>query len=457
MRGNRNDSGQLDGLSQQEMARDVLDRFQEIGSRFWGWVAVLGILTLLGVVGFLIRVADGFDDRPAWGYYTATLIFLMTTFVAAPIVSAGLRLIKGHWRRSMTRAAELHGLAGMLGLLMLFPALAALPALQGRNNIWFDWPQFVPMGWDSIAVMSLAVCGVAFLWALVLPDLAAARDHLPSSGRQRVIRWLALGWQGESRQWRVQRMGVLTLGGFYMLLFVIVQVLLASDLAAGLLPGWKDPIFPTHQILGGIQGAAAITLVTMLILRSAGGYRRYLGEDQFWGLSKPLLALSLLWFYFWWSSFIVLWFGRQPTELGLLRFMMFETYRFPFLMAFFLNFMVPLLALMWNPVRRSVWGPALVAVGILVGTFFNHVRTYVAAFSVEDPTAHVLDTLPAAQMPQAPDILIIIGAISGAALLFLLVSKLVPVISLWEVGEGLRVSRVRRFLGREVRVIGKAN
>ena len=457
MHHNNSDSGQLGGLTQPEMVRDVLGRFQEIGSRYWGWVAVLSILTLLGVVGFLIRVANGFEDRQAWGYYTATLIFLMTTFVATPIVSAGLRLIKANWRRSMTRATELHALAGMLGLLMLFPAIAALPALEGRNNIWFDWPQFVPMGWDSIAVMSLAVCGMMFLWALALPDLAAARDHLPASGRQRIIRWLSLGWRGDSLQWRVQRMGALTLGAFYMLLFVIVQVLLASDLGAGLLPGWKDPIFPTHQILGGLQGAAAITLVTMLILRSTGGYKRYLGTDQFWGLSKPLLAFSLLWFYFWWSSFIIHWFGRQPSETGLLRLMMFETYRFPFLMAFFLNFLVPLLALMWNPIRRSVWGPALVAVGILVGTMFNHIRIYVAAFSIEDPSAHVLDELPAAQMPQAPDVLIMIGAISGATLLFLLVSKLIPVISLWEVGEGLRVTKVRRFLGREVRVIAKAN
>ena len=451
-----------DGPPQDEMVRDVLGRFDKVGPRFRGWVAVLAVLSLLGVVGFLIRLADGFDDRKDWGYFTATLVFLMTTFVAAPIVSAGLRLIKGHWRRPLTRVAEIHAVAGMLGLLMLFPALLALPPLKGRNNIWFDWPHFVPMGWDSIAVMSLAVCGLAFLWALALPDLAAARDHavlhdLPPSARQRVIRWLSLGWRGDSLQWRVHRLGVLTLGGLYLLLFPVVHVLIASDLAAGLLPGWKDAIFPVHQILAGLQCAVAVTLVTMYVLHRVGGYHDYLKEDQFWGLAKPLLAFSLLWFYFWWASFLTLWYGRQPAEVSLLKLLMFESYRFPFLMAFFLNFLIPLLALMWNPVRRSILGPTLVAAGILIGTFFNQVRIFVAAYSVEDPTAHLLEKIPAGQLPQAADVLIVIGGISGAVLLYLLVSRFVPLISLWEVGEGLRLSRVRRFLGREVRVIAKAN
>ena len=52
------------GPSQGEMVRDVLGRFRETGGVFWSWVAVLTILVLLGVVGFFIRVGDGFDDRP---------------------------------------------------------------------------------------------------------------------------------------------------------------------------------------------------------------------------------------------------------------------------------------------------------------------------------------------------------------------------------------------------------
>ena len=451
------EAGRLEGMTHAELTQDVVGRLQDVNSRYWGWVVVLAILVALGVVGFLIRLANGFDDRSNWGYMAATLSFMTTVFLAAPIVAIGQRYIKSHWRRPMTRIAELYAVTGVLALLLLLPLLAALPPMEGRSNIWFDWPVFAPYGWDTVVFFSMALCGLALLWMLGLPDLATARDHLKPSTRQRFISRLAVGWKGTTRQWRVHRWGILIVGALYMFLFMLVQTLVSSEFSAGLLPGLKDAIFPAFQTLQGLQAGIAIVLVTMFILRSVGGYDRYLGVDQFWALSKPLLAFSLLWFYFWWSTFLTFWYGRQPAELSLIDLVMFGSYRWPFLIAFFLNFLIPVVALIWNPVRRSIWGPTLVSIGILIGAFFNQVRMYVSAFSVEDVTGHALEVVPAGQMPQAVDVLIIVGAISGAVLLFLLAIKIVPVISIWEVSEGLHLTRVRTFLGRTVRVIAKSH
>ena len=43
-----------------------------------------------------------------------------------------------------------------------------------------------------------------------------------------------------------------------------------------------------------------------------------------------------------------------------------------------------MIALVWNPVRKSIWGPTIVSVGILVGTWLNMMRIYVSAASVPD-------------------------------------------------------------------------
>lgn len=446
-----------DGPSEKEIVQDVLSRYQNISSKFLAWCGILGILFLLAVVVVITRLANGFEDRAAWGYYSATLMFLAFAFMSTPAISAGLRFIKGHWRRPMTRIPELYGLTGMLGLLMLFPAIAALPDIEGRTTIWFEWPTFAPMGWDAVGVLALALTGIVMLWILAIPDLAKVRDQFPQTGRQKFIRFLALGWVGSIRQWRIHRLGSLTLGGMYLLLFPLVMTLLGSELSAGLLPGYKDAIQPAYLIIVSMQAGLALTIITMYILRSAGGYERYIGVDQFWALSKPLLAISLLWFYFWWASFITFWYGRQPSEIGIIRFIMFESYRFPFLMTFFLNFIIPLVALIWNPVRRSTLGPTLVSAGILVGALFNSIRLVVSAYSVPDPTLHVLTPLPKGQMPELFDLVIIVGGISGAMLLFLLASKIIPPFSLWEMGEGTRLSKVRRFLNREYRVISKQN
>ena len=200
-----------------------------------------------------------------------------------------------------------------------------------------------------------------------------------------------------------------------------------------------------------------MTLVVMYVMRRLGGYERYFGVEQFWALSKPLLAFSLFWFYFWWASFLTFWYGRQPGETDLIRFLVLDSYLAPFILSLVLNFIVPLVTLIWSPVRRSTWGPALVGFGILIGSFVNEVRVYVSAFSIEDPTLHALAEIPPGQWPEAADVLIALGGIAGCVLLFMLVSKIVPVISMWEVGEGLRLTKVRRYLNRQVRVIAKSH
>ncbi len=443
----------------QEVSRDVLARFHELGARYWGWVTVLSFLFILGVVGFIIRLAEGFDDdnRANWGYFVATMAFILTTFTAMPVISAGLRLTKANWRRPFTRVTENMAITSLLLVLMLIPALAALPAIEGRLTIWFEFPLGAPGLWDIMGYGSLALIGLALLWTVALPDLAAARDHLPSSPRQRFIKWLSLGWVGGSRQWRVLYKGSLLLGGFYLLTYPLVQTLMISDFHHGLIPGLKDAIIPATVVVNGLQGAVGMTLATMYLMRRMGGYENYFSIEQFWALSKPLLAFSLLWFYFWWASFITFWYGRQPGESEVIRLLVLDEYRGALMASFFLNFLGPLIALVWNPVRRSIWGPALVGGGIVLGALINQVRLYVSAFSVADPTQHVMDPRPATQWPAAPDVLIMVGAVAGCALLFLLVSKIIPVVSIWEVGEGLRLVKVRRYLNRYARVIAKSH
>ena len=71
----------------QEVAKDALNRYQEIGSRYWIWVAIFSTLTVLGVIAFVVRLNEGMDDRKNWGYLIGTMAFLLTTFAATPIVS----------------------------------------------------------------------------------------------------------------------------------------------------------------------------------------------------------------------------------------------------------------------------------------------------------------------------------------------------------------------------------
>ncbi len=251
---------------QQGITRDLLGRLAHAGPRFWLVVTVLGILFIVGIVGVVLRLQGGLADRAKWGYYAATFAFLLTAFQGAPIVSLATRMVKGHWRRPLARASELFAVVGVLSSVLFLIMLNIIPPVQGRRTLWFEWPVGAPYLFDSLAVIFLAVCGLGLLYTAALPDIAAARDRVPG-GRKGLWTALALDWQGTPEQWRLQKVALGVLGGFYLMFFVFTHLLVSVDYVMALVPGWKDNIFPAFHALVGLQSGVAITLVALGLLR----------------------------------------------------------------------------------------------------------------------------------------------------------------------------------------------
>jgi len=456
------------------IVRDLLGRHNQTSTLYWRVVAALGVLFVLGIIGFVMRMSDGVSDRAVWGYYAATFAFIITTAQAAPMVAIAPRLAKAHWRRPISRAAELWSITGLVSLLLFIPMLWILPSLEdGRRSLWFfdpndtgnfaNVPVNSPHIWATAAILGLVVTGIALLWVSSLPDLAAMRDNL-TGWRQRWAGRLAFGWRGTSQQWNMlyHRMGIL--GAFYFMMLVFVHFLISVDFLMVLVPGWIDALYPATHAANALQAATATMLLTMFFLRQFGGYKDYIGLDQFWALGKLMFALSLLWFWFWFSSFIVLWYGKKPSEQAALELLMVGPYLPVFFAAFMMVFVVPLFTMIWNPLRKSIWGPTIIATSVLIGTFFDRVRMYVSAYSVPGIGEPIIDKhaleLEAVEkmeavMPGVADVFIIVGAISGVILTYLLASRIIPVVNVWEQRELLLYRFHKRLHKTEVMVLGK--
>jgi len=144
---------------------------------------------------------------------------------------------------------------------------------------------------------------------------------------------------------------------------------------------------------------------------------------------------------------MVFWYGRMPIEQTVLKGMFFVDYKIPFSIAFILCFVVPFFILVWNGLRKSIIGPSLAAVSILIGNFFDRIRIYVSTLSVKDVTVFELDHFPPIVLPIYQDILMMVGGLAGALLIYLLISRIIPLISIWETKEGL----LYQFVGKVLR------
>ena len=448
----------------QEITRDVLDETARVSSRYKKVLAVFAVLFALGIVGFVIRLLDagGFDDLSPWAYLMVGYAFLLTTAASAPLFSVTQRMVKSHWRLPMARVSEMFAVVGVLSTLMFIPLIFLLPSSASRVSIWFEWPG-APFWPQLLSVIFLTVNGLGILYATLVPDLARERDHGAGFRRSLGAR-LAGYWAGTPRQWRVLKGAIGVLGALYFINLIMVHTMVSADFAIVLVPGWRDAIFPPFQALHGLQGAVATTIIAMFLMRNFSGLREYVSVDFFWGASKILLGLSLLWAYFFFTEFIIFWYGRQPVEQALLKTFMFNSYRWPFIAAVFLCWLIPFLTLIWNFARKSMVFPTIAASSVVLGVLADKIRIYPGAFSVADEHRDEvfgklhperLSEAPAALWPSGPDVLMLIGIIAGAVLLYLLAIKVVPMLSIWEVSEGTLYRKRIRFLKREIMVMGK--
>lgn len=441
-------------MTQAEVTQDNIRRQASPAPKFKRITGLLAALFAVGIVSVVLRVMNGFDDRNEWGYHASIVGYMLITAQSAVLVSIALRMVKAHWRRSLARVSELFAIVGLLNFIIYIPLLWVLPSTEGRLSLWFDFPGNSPHIWNTVSLATLVITGLALLWFAAIPDIATMRDSEEGSKHGRYRRF-AMGWHGTQRQWVLLNAGISVLGGFYFLMLIFTHCMISVDFSMALIPGWKDAIYPTFHALSGFQSGIATVIVTLFILRRFGGLESYIEVDQFWALSKMLLATCLLWFYFWWSSFFTYWYGRTPAEQGVLDFLMVQTYRPLFMLTWALCFPVPFLILIWNAIRKTDWGPTLAASIILVGQLCNMMRLYVPAFSIEDVTLHALEVAPEANMPGIMDIATVVGLLAGAVLVYMMATRLFPILSIWEIKEGMMLQRKRKFLKTELRSLGK--
>ena len=339
-----------------------------------------------------------------------------------------------------------------------------LPDMEdGRRTLWFfgklNVPSNLPHILTTLGLVSLVLTGLFMLWLSLMPDIRFLRD-MSNTKKGSWLYNLSAGWIGSSRQWFMQRHRIGILGAFYFMTLIFVHFLIAVDFSMTLVPGWIDALYPVTQAHNSLQVGVATVVLTMFAVRYFGHYQDYLTIDQFRGLGKLMFALSLLWFWFWFSSFIVMWYGKKPSEQSALDLIMVGPYLPAFMAAFVLSFVVPLFTMIWNPLRKSIWGPTIIAISVLIGTFFDRIRLYVASYSVPgigDPLVdkHELHTIPKAILPELADIFVIVGAIAGSILLYMLATRIIPAVNIWEQKELLLYKMHKPFHRSEVMVLGK--
>ena len=89
---------------------------------------LLAALSVIGFVGIVFRFIND-DGRQDWGFYAATLAWMLTIFGGAPMVAIAPALAKADWVRPVARIASLGAIVTAIIALLMIPLLFKFPAL----------------------------------------------------------------------------------------------------------------------------------------------------------------------------------------------------------------------------------------------------------------------------------------------------------------------------------------
>ena len=426
----------------EEIQRDLLRPVVETPRRAVSAMLGLALVVLAGFSAWMYQVYTGIGvagiDRPVfWGFYITNFVFWIGISHAGTLISAILRLSNATWRRPITRCAEVITVFALL-IGAMFPLihlgrpwlafwLAPYPNQRGL------WPNFrSPLVWDFFAINTYLIGSLIFLLLPTIPDFALLRDNL-SGWRRKFYAVLCLGWRGTQRQWRQLESAMHIMAILIIPVAVSVHTIVSWDFAMTPVPMWHSTIFAPYFVVGAIFSGIAALIIAMVFLRSSLHLEEYLNPRCFDNLGKLLLVMSLLWFYFLFAERLTTWYGNTRSEVAVLWLTMRGPYRDLFWVMVGCNFVFPF-PLLTIKKLRTITGTFLASVTVVIGMWIERYLIIVPSLSRK-----FLPYAWGTYRPTWVEITITGATFCAMALLYLLFSKVVPVVSIWEVKAGLRV------------------
>ncbi|PKB73491.1 MAG: molybdopterin oxidoreductase [SAR202 cluster bacterium Io17-Chloro-G7] len=436
-------------LPTRQVNADLLKSILHSPKWFWITIALLAIVVLgaMSAAGLMFNKGLGITglNRPVmWGFFITNFVFWIGISHAGVMLSAILRLSKAEWRRPATRAAE---------ILTVFSLMTAvlMPLIHSgrpwRLIYWvytlpfvpYDfargvWPNIrSPLVWDPSAIFTYLTSSILFVMIALLPDFAVLRDRTTGMSH-RIYGLLAMGWQGNPRQWKLQIIAGVLLSALILPVFVSVHSIVSWDFGMAVsVKSWHSTIFAPYFVVGAVHSGVSAVVFVLILLRWVYSWQDYIRLEHIDALGRLLIVVATGWFYFFVMEVIFGFYGREVDEIAVRSFQ-FTQAPWNLWMIFFVGLTYFLPVALWLPrtFRRNLWIMSVACIAVNIGMWLERFLIIVPGLAQKQVFTFDWNTYA----PSSIEIVIIAGTFAMVTMLMLLISRVVPLIPLYDIKEG---------------------
>ena len=425
-------------LSYTETDIDLTQSLKAPGKGYWILLTFLFMLICAGGYAWGVQIANGIgeagkNNSVGWAMYIATFVFWVGIAHSGTLISAILFLFRVKWRAAVYRSAEAVTIFGLataglfpfihLGRVWVAHWILPIPNFGGL------WPNFrSPLAWDVLAITTYLTASTLFFTLGMMPDVAIVRDKA-TGWRKKVYGLLAMGWQGSDNQWRHYTAAYVFLAALSTPLVISVHSIVSWDFAMSVIPGWHSTIFAPYFVAGAIHSGLAMVVLLLVPMRKAFRIEKYITMHHLESLAKFMIFTALIVGFAYSIELFIAWYSGNQFERAIFVYRMTGDYAWAFWLLITTNVAVPML--LWSKkIRTSIPWLVGICISVEIGMWLERFIIIVTSL------AH--DYLPYAwgiYKPTLVDSFIVIGSFAWFFFLFMVFSKTLPVVSMWEVKE----------------------
>lgn len=435
----------FDGVSYTKINQDIIEGLTHTTWRYWLALGASGVFVLIGAATYYYQSTEGLgvwgtNEPIFWGLDIPSFIFWIGFSLSGTLLSAILLLTKSHWRNPIYRAAEI-----MTGLALLTAQVIVLTHM-GRPwrffyampypNMRFLWSNFrSPLTADILGMIAYLTASVLFLFVGAIPDFAVLRDNT-TGWRRKFYTVASLGWKGSDSQWRHFRRAYLMIACFIIPIAVSMHSVTSWVPSMTINPGSRSTIYPMYFVTGALlSGAAGVVLILIILRRFLPHAKEYLKIKYLDHLAKLVLVASMLISYIYLVEIFVPAYKETNFEFMPLTAKLFGKYAVFFWPMVVFNSLLPL-AFFKRSIRQNTVALFLISAGVQVGMYIERVLMIIPSLSIGP-----LPSTWIAYQPTWVEFVLLVWGVSIFTFLYLAVIKVVPVISIFEVKELLKLPK----------------
>jgi len=403
------------------------------------WMSFLMLSLLACLYAYTIQLREGLGvtgmrDYVSWGLYISNFVFFVASSLIGMLISSVLGLAGIKWITPISRIAEIIAIA--------FAAVAGLVIVSdmGRPdrliNVFLYGRFQSPILWDITVVTTYVVISILLYFLPLIPDLAICKNRINNAPAfvKKIYDFLSMNWAGKPEQVKIIKRSIRSL------LILIVPVALSIHTVTSWLfavttrPGWDSSIFGPYFVSGAFVAGSAAVIIAMYFYRINYKLQDYITVMHFDKMGKLLVLVSLVYLYFNINEFLVPGYKLKRGDATHLIELFSGHHAFTFWFVQVACLIVPIILLLLKPMRKPL--PAMIiSIFVIVGAWIK--RYLIVVPTMEHPYLPIQHVPLSFQHYQPTLIEVAITAASFILVLLIVtvLSKLFPVIPIWEIIE----------------------